>query len=109
LAVFGHMTARETQTLVLKEKSLDDFDISDLNGTRRMHIEGKAATMHARKKVYDPKGAMLFDIVKEHLHRHTTYSCQDENKKEYMQVQKKFARELINLQSFSRFILLITE
>jgi len=91
LAIFDHMIARQTLTLVLKEKSFDDFDIQGLDGSRWMHIEGKMASMHGRKKVYDPAGAFLFDIIKEHFHLHATFSCEDENKRQYMEVKSKFS------------------
>ncbi|KAK3296667.1 tubby C-terminal-like domain-containing protein [Chaetomium fimeti] len=92
LVVFGHMIANQTVTLVLKEKSFDDFTIKGLDGMRWMHIEGKIASIHGRKKVFDPSGAHLFDIVKELLHWHATYNCEAEGgSRQYMQVKSKFS------------------
>lgn len=92
LVIFDHMLTQQTVTLVLKEKSFDDFTIKGLDGIRWMHIEGKIATMHGRKKVFDPSGAHLFDIVKELLHWHATYNCEAEGGgKQYMQVKSKFS------------------
>ncbi|KAK4034292.1 tubby C-terminal-like domain-containing protein [Parachaetomium inaequale] len=85
--------ALQTTTLVLKERSFDNFDINDLSGARWMHIEGQIATIHGRKKVFDPRGNYLFDLVKELLHWHTTFSCETgtEPKQQYMQVKSKFS------------------
>jgi hypothetical protein len=91
LAVFDHMMARQSQTLVIKEKSFDDFDIMGLDGTRWMHVEGKMASMRGRKKVYGPDGAHLFDVIQRPFQWHTTYSVQREDKTPVMEVKSKFA------------------
>ncbi|KAH6641845.1 tubby C-terminal-like domain-containing protein [Chaetomium tenue] len=92
LVIFDHMLAQQTVTLVLKEKSFDDFTIKGLDQSRWMHVEGKIASLHGRKKVFDPSGAHLFDIVKELLHWHATYNCETEGgDKQYMQVKSKFS------------------
>lgn len=93
LALFDHMMARQSQTLVIKEKSFDDFDIKGMDGTRWMHVKGKMASMSGRKKVYGPDGAYLFDVVKRHFKWHTTFSVQKEDKTELMEVKSKFARK----------------
>lgn len=93
LAVFDHMIARQSETLVLKEKMFDDFDINDLSGTKRMHVEGKIMSISGRKKVYDANRNYLFDIVKKHFRIHTTFSIQAQDGRELMQVKSKFARE----------------
>lgn len=91
LAVFDHMMARHTQTLVIKERSFDDFYIQGLDGARLMHIEGKIASISGRKKVYDAAGNYLFDIVKRHFKWHATFSIQGQDKRELMQVKSQFA------------------
>ncbi|KAK4148469.1 tubby C-terminal-like domain-containing protein [Chaetomidium leptoderma] len=90
LAVFERMIAPQTTTLVLKEK-FDNFDVTALDKTRQMNVKAEYPSLHGRKHVYDSAGGHLFDITRETLHRHTTFSIQDESKKEYMQVQKRFA------------------
>ncbi|KAK4247900.1 tubby C-terminal-like domain-containing protein [Corynascus novoguineensis] len=90
LTVFNHMLAQQPLTLVLKEKAFDDFDIKGLDGARWMHIEGKIASLHGRKKVFDHQGNHLFDIIKEHFHLHATFVCEDANQRQYMQVKSKF-------------------
>jgi uncharacterized protein YxjI len=93
LAVFDHMIARQSQTLVIKEKSFDDFDIKGTDGTQWMHVEGKMASMRGRKKVYGPNGAYLFDVIQRPFHWHTTFSIQKEDKTQLMEVKSKFARK----------------
>jgi uncharacterized protein YxjI len=93
LAVFDHMIARQSQTLVIKEKSFDDFDIKGTDGARLMHVEGKLASVRGRKKVYGPNGAYLFDVIQRPFHWHTTYSIQKEDKTQLMEVKSKFARK----------------
>ena len=97
LVKFEQMTARQTQTLVVKEL-FDSFNIETLEGKRQwMSVEAKAATLHDRKKAVDKTGQPgqkpphLFDIVREHLHTRTTFSIQDDNKKEFMKVRSKFS------------------
>lgn len=92
LAVFDHTTARQTQTLVIKEKLLDNFDIKDLNGAPWMRVEAKLATVRGRKKFFDSRGGYLFDVTKEPLHLHTTFSLKDQNKREIMEVKSNFSR-----------------
>ncbi|KAL2169552.1 hypothetical protein VTG60DRAFT_5945 [Thermothelomyces hinnuleus] len=90
LVLFSHMMAQQSLTLVLKERAFDDFHIMGLDGSRWMHIEGKIASLHGRKKVYDFQGVNLFDIIKEHFHLHATFSCEDANQRQCMQVKSKF-------------------
>ena len=92
IAIFEHLIARQTQTLVIKEKLFDNFDVKDLNGAPWLHVEAKLASMHGRKKIYDVTGAYLFDIVKELFHWHTTFSLKGQNEQQLMQVKSSFAR-----------------
>ena len=104
LVKFERMTARQTQTLEVKEL-FDSFNIGILSSTLDkttpwMSVEAKTATLHDRKKAYDNRGqpgqpgkqpSPLFDIVRERLHTRTTFSIQDDNKKEFMKVRSKFS------------------
>ncbi|KAK4121224.1 hypothetical protein N657DRAFT_121224 [Parathielavia appendiculata] len=57
-----------------------------------MNVKPKFPTAHARKKVNDATGRHLFDIIKESLHLHTTFSIQDESrKKELMEVKSEWS------------------
>ncbi|KAK4104431.1 hypothetical protein N658DRAFT_419377 [Parathielavia hyrcaniae] len=92
LAVFEHLVASQTQTLVIKETG-DHFDVKTLDGRPWMNVKPKYPTAHGRKKVYDAAGHHLFDMIKETFHWawHPTYSIQVESgKKEHMKVKYKW-------------------
>ena len=94
LVKFERMTARHTQTLVVKEL-FDSFNIGILSNTldeptQWMSVKAKTVTLHDRKKALDKAGGDLFDIVREPLHRRTTFSIQAD-KKEFMKVRSRFS------------------
>lgn len=97
VGIFPQMTARQSETLVLKEKMLsltgDSFDIKLANGQPILRVQGKALSISGRKSVYDMAGNHLFDIAKEHLHIHTTFVAQDPQGNKIMEVKSSFARE----------------
>ncbi|CAK7271350.1 hypothetical protein SEPCBS119000_004560 [Sporothrix epigloea] len=81
IGIFPQYVARQTETLVLKEKILslpgDSFDVRLANGQPLFQVKGKLFTLGARKSVYDGNGTHLFDMYREVLHIHTTYVLED--------------------------------
>lgn len=93
LVVFDHMVAKKTQTLVLQEKTIDDFDIERLDGSTFMRGEGKFLSWHGRKLLYDSAGRHVLTILKKRLRVHTTFDIQDRTGQEVMQVKSSLKRE----------------
>jgi uncharacterized protein YxjI len=97
IGIFDHFVARQTETIILKEKVLslsgDSFDIKLANGTPLIKVEGKLMSISGRKSVMDMAGNRLFDICKEHFHIHSTYACEDPNGQKFFEVKSKFKRE----------------
>lgn len=81
-------------TIVLKEHVLsltgDSFSIKQEDGTPILQVEGKIMSISGRKKVCDMAGNHLFDIVKEHLHIHTTFAIEDPQGQKLMEVKSSF-------------------
>ncbi|KAJ0333688.1 hypothetical protein COL922a_010704 [Colletotrichum nupharicola] len=106
VGIFPQVTARQTETLILKEKMLsltgDNFDIKLVNGTPIFSVKGKVMSISGRKSVYDMSGTHLFDIVKEHFHLHTTFAAIDPHDKKIMEVKNSFA--LIGSKATATFI-----
>ena len=92
LAIFDHMVAQETQTLVLKEKMFDYFDIKLVEGTPVLRVEGKIMSLHGRKEVFDSAGQHLFTILKELWHLHTTFVIQNPKGEKLMEVRSSITR-----------------
>ncbi|KAL2760307.1 hypothetical protein ACRALDRAFT_1073783 [Sodiomyces alcalophilus JCM 7366] len=96
IGILDQYIARQTETIVLKEKILsltgDSFDIKLASGKPILRVDGKVFSLRGRKKVYDMSGRYLFDIYKEHLHFvHTTYVVEDvEKNMKLMQVRNSF-------------------
>jgi len=91
IAIFDQFIAKETQTIILREKVLsfsgDSFEIKLLGGDPILRVHGKWLTISGRKKVTDANGKHLFDIVKEHLHLFTTYAAEDPHGKKILEVK----------------------
>ncbi|KAK1478703.1 hypothetical protein CTAM01_14985 [Colletotrichum tamarilloi] len=106
VGIFPQLTARQSETLVLKKKILsitgDSFDIKLANGQPILRVQGKALSISGRKAVYDMSGNHLFDIVKEHLHLHTTFAAQDPKGNKIMEVKNSFA--LIGSKATATFV-----
>ncbi|ROT42192.1 hypothetical protein SODALDRAFT_326366 [Sodiomyces alkalinus F11] len=96
IGVFDRYIAKQTETIILKEKVLslsgDSFDIKLASGNPLIRVDGNVLSLRGRKKVFDMSGRYLFDIYKEHLHLlHTTYVVEDVEKKvKIMQVRNAF-------------------
>lgn len=91
IAIFEQFVSTEPQTLILKEKVLsvsgDSFDIKLANGEPLLKVHGAWVSISDRKKIEDAQGKHLFDIVKEHLHLHTTYAIKDPHGKKICEVR----------------------
>ncbi|KAH7266023.1 hypothetical protein NCS57_00773000 [Fusarium keratoplasticum] len=94
VGVFPNLIARQTETLVLKEKVLsltgDSFDIKLANGQPILKVEGKMLSISGRKSVYDMQGNHLFDIVKKLLNIHTTFHVESPQGQVLMEVKSSF-------------------
>ncbi|KAK0629506.1 tubby C-terminal-like domain-containing protein [Bombardia bombarda] len=96
IAIFAPFIARQTETLVLREKVMslsgDSFEIKLQNGQPILRVQGSVMSLSGRKSVYDMNGTHLFDIVKELFHLiHTTYVVEDPRKKKLLEVKSSFA------------------
>ncbi|KAJ9230289.1 hypothetical protein DTO207G8_8035 [Paecilomyces variotii] len=91
VAIFDQFIARQTETMILKEKILslsgDSFDVKLANGQPILKVQGKVMTISGRKSIYDMAGNHLFDIVKEHFHIHTTFAAHDSVGNRILQVR----------------------
>jgi uncharacterized protein YxjI len=98
VGIFDSFIARQTETLVLKEKVLslsgDSFDIKLANGTPVFKVQGSVMSLSGRKSVYDMAGGHMFDIQKELLHIHATFACVTPQGQKIMEVKSKFSRKL---------------
>ena len=96
MGLFNQFTARQTETLVLKEKVLslsgDSFDIKLANGQPVLRVQGSVMSLSGRKSVFDMANNHLFDICKEHFHIHTTFVALDPKGVKLMEVKSSFAR-----------------
>ncbi|GIK07533.1 hypothetical protein Aspvir_003199 [Aspergillus viridinutans] len=95
VAIFDQFIAQQTETLALKEKVLslsgDSFDVKLANGQPIFQIKAKLMSISGRKSVFDMAGNHLFDIVKEHLHIHTTFAAEDPHGKKLLEVKSSFS------------------
>lgn len=97
IAQFDATIARTTETIVLKEKVLsltgDSFDIKNIQGQPILKVKGRLASISGRKSVYDMADRHLFDIVKEHLHIHSTYAAETPDKKKFLEIKSSIKRK----------------
>lgn len=91
IALFPQFVKPAPQTIVLKEKVLsvsgDSFEIKTDAGEPIIKVHGAWVSLRGRKKVEDHQGNHLFDIIKEHLHIHTTYVLEDPHGKKIAEVK----------------------
>ncbi|KAF7562345.1 hypothetical protein G7046_g1778 [Stylonectria norvegica] len=94
IGIFPQYIARQTETLILREKVLsltgDSFEIKLANGQPILRVEGKLMSISGRKSVYDMNNQHLFDINKEHLHIHSTYAVSSPDGTKLMEVKSGF-------------------
>jgi uncharacterized protein YxjI len=106
IGVYQNFIAKTTETLILKEKVLslsgDSFDITNAQGVAFMKIKGRHMTISGRKSVYDMHNNHLYDIVKEHLHIHSTYAAQDPSGKKFLSIKNSIKRTVTSIVIVSR-------
>ncbi|KAH6980950.1 tubby C-terminal-like domain-containing protein [Ilyonectria robusta] len=94
MAVFDNLIARQTETLILREKVMsltgDSFEIKLASGQPILKVQGKVMSISGRKSIFDMAGTHLFDIVKEHLHIHTTFAIETPTGQKIMEVKSGF-------------------
>ena len=94
--VFDQFIARNTETLILKERVFsltgDSFDVRTANGQPVFKIQGRKMTISGRKSVSDMQGNHLFDIVQELMHIHTTYVAEDPKGNRILTVRNSIRR-----------------
>ncbi|KAK0755092.1 DUF567 domain protein [Schizothecium vesticola] len=95
LRILKGLVAQESQTVILREKVMslsgDSFDIVLQTGEPILRVQGNALSLSGRKKVSDVAGKHLFDIVKEHLHIHTTFAAVNPAGQKLLEVKSSFA------------------
>ncbi|KAK3369894.1 tubby C-terminal-like domain-containing protein [Podospora didyma] len=95
LALFDPLIARQTETLILREKVMslsgDSFEIKLQSGHPILRIQGKVMSISGRKSVYDLNNNHLFDIQKEHFHIHTTFAAVSPSGEKLLEVKSSFA------------------
>lgn len=101
IAIFDQFTAQKTETLAIKEKIMsltgDSFDVKLANGQPVFKVKGKLMSISGRKSVTDMSDNHLFDLVKEHLHLHTTYAAESPDGKKLLEVKSGFKCAFLSL------------
>ncbi|RYP08678.1 hypothetical protein DL765_008701 [Monosporascus sp. GIB2] len=81
LGLFPGFMARQTETLMVKEKGMslsgDSFTIKTVGGQPVFDVKGNFFSLSGRKEVTDMSGNHLFTIRKKHLALHSTYYAED--------------------------------
>ena len=97
VAIMDQFIAPQTETLVLKEKVLslsgDSFDVKLASGQPIFQIKAKHMSVSGRKSVFDMAGNHLFDLVKEHLHIHSTFAAQAPDGRKLLEVKSSLSCE----------------
>ncbi|KAB8259433.1 tubby C-terminal-like domain-containing protein [Aspergillus pseudonomiae] len=95
VAIMDQFIAPQTETLVLKEKVLslsgDSFDVKLASGQPIFQIKAKHMSVSGRKSVFDMAGNHLFDLVKEHLHIHSTFAAQAPDGRKLLEVKSSLS------------------
>ncbi|KAI1323749.1 DUF567-domain-containing protein [Xylariaceae sp. FL0255] len=95
VGLFPQFTARQPETLVLKEKILslsgDSFDIKLLNGQPIFQVKGETFSLSGRKHLSDMAGNVLFTIRKKLIALHATFYAEDPNGNVLFEVKGKFS------------------
>ncbi|KAE8380088.1 tubby C-terminal-like domain-containing protein [Aspergillus bertholletiae] len=95
VAIMDQFIAPQTETLVLKEKVLslsgDSFDVKMASGQPIFQIKAKHLSISGRKSVFDMAGDHLFDIVKQHLHIHSTFAAEAPDGRKLLEVKSSLS------------------
>lgn len=101
MGIFTPFVAKQTETLILKEKVLslsgNSFDIGLANGQPIFKVKGESFSLSSRMNVSDMAGNLLFCIRKKHFKLHTTYYAESATGKEIFEVQSRFKCKLTYL------------
>ena len=96
IGIFDQFIARQTETLILKEKVMslsgDSFDIKLASGQPVFKIQGRHMTISGRKSLSDMQGNHLFDVVKELMHIHATFAVEDAKGNKIVSIKNSFKR-----------------
>lgn len=124
LGIFPQFFARQSESLVLKEKVLslsgDSFDIKTITGIPIFQVKGDFFSLSGRKHLSDMQGNVLFTIRKKLIALHSTYYAEDPKGNVLFEVKGKFSStvffsiflprllvfysQLMKFDKFSRFI-----
>jgi uncharacterized protein YxjI len=96
IALFQQFVARQTETLILKEKVLslsgDSFSIKTHPGQQPVFsVAGDAFSLSGRKTVTDISGTPLFQIRKQHFKIPATYYAENLQGQKIFEVQGKWS------------------
>jgi uncharacterized protein YxjI len=97
LGIFQNYIARQSESLVLKERVLslsgDSFSIKTLDGRDILQVKGEAFSLSKRKIVMDMQGNPMFTIRKHHFSFPSTYYAEDPQGGKFFEVEGKFSCE----------------
>jgi uncharacterized protein YxjI len=97
LGIFQNYIARQSESLVLKERVLslsgDSFSIKTLDGRDILQVKGEALSLSKRKIVMDMQGNPMFTIRKHHFSFPSTYYAEDPQGNKFFEVEGKFSCE----------------
>ncbi|KAI8626349.1 DUF567-domain-containing protein [Xylariaceae sp. FL1651] len=95
IGLFQQFIARQSESLVLKEKVLslsgDSFDIKTISGQPILQVKGETLSLSGRKHVSDMNGNVLFTIRKKLIALHATFYAEDPNGNVIFEVKGKFS------------------
>ncbi|KAI1495473.1 DUF567-domain-containing protein [Biscogniauxia marginata] len=95
MGVFTPYIARQSETLVLKEKILslsgDSFDVKTVDGRPIFKVEGSTLSLSSRKRILDTHGNHLFTIRKRLIALHSTYYAEDPKGNQVFELKGKFS------------------
>ncbi|KAI1822732.1 DUF567-domain-containing protein [Xylaria intraflava] len=95
LGLFPQFFARQTESLILKEKILslsgDSFDVKTISGQPIFQVKGEVFSLSGRKHVSDMNGNVLFTIRTKLLAWHATYYAEDADGNVLFEVKGKFS------------------
>lgn len=96
IALFPQFIARQSETLILKEKVLslsgDSFSIKTYPGQQPvLSVSGNAFSLSGRKTITDMSGSPLFQIRKQHFKIPATYYAENLEGQKIFEVQGKWS------------------
>jgi uncharacterized protein YxjI len=108
LGLFPQFFARQSETLVLKEKVLslsgDSFEVKNIQGLPIFQVKGEVLSLSGRKHVMDMAGNVLFTIRKKLIALHATFYAEDPNGNTIFEVKGKFSSMSFSFPLYSLYI-----